>query len=97
MMKLGPLELQCRYGIPVYRELTLLLNIICTKEVIDITILYQALGAPESNAERHACRLNCKAAVDIRQDKTPMAEHVFNVNGCGYGTNVSAPKINAPN
>src|SRR5712691_7187201 len=91
------MRLQHRDGIPVHRELILLPNVVCTKGSFDITILYQALGAPESNTERCMCGLNCKAAVDIRQDKTAMAEYTFNINRCGYGTNVSAPKMNARN
>jgi hypothetical protein len=83
-------------GIPVNSEVTLLpSNLVCTKRGLDISIFYQTLGAPQSNTERRARRLNCKAVANIRKDKTPMAEDTFNVNACGYGTMVSAPKTNA--
>ena len=39
-------------------------------------------------------RLDCKAATDVRQDKTATAEDLFNINSCGYGIQVSAPKVN---
>jgi len=38
--------------------------------------------------------LDCKAAADVRQDKMAMAEDLFNINSCGYGIQVSAPKVN---
>jgi len=88
------MELQYWDGIPVHRELILLPNIIGTKRSPDITILYQALGALESNTQGCTCRLNCKPATDIRQKEMAMAEDVFNVNSCGYGANISVPKIN---
>jgi len=88
------MELQYWDGIPVHRELILLPNIVGTKRSPDITILYQALGAPESNTQGCTCRLNCKPATDIRQKEMAMAEDMFNVNSCGYGANISVPKIN---
>ena len=38
--------------------------------------------------------LDCKVATDMRQDKTATAEDSFNVDSCGYGIQVSAPKVN---
>jgi hypothetical protein len=32
------------------------------------------------------CRLDRKAVADMRKDQTAMAEDVFNVNSCSYGT-----------
>ncbi len=55
------MRLQHRDGIPVHRELVLLPNVVCTKGSFDITILYQALGAPESDTERCVCGLVASA------------------------------------
>ena len=81
-------KLQHRDGIPVHGELILLLNIVWTKGSFDISILYQPLGAPESDTERRACGLNCKAATDIRQNEAATAKYTFDINSCGYGMNV---------
>ena len=76
--------------IPAHREFIVLLQVVCTKQSFDITILHQTLGAPQSNTERSMRGLNCKAAADMRKDKTAAAEHTFDVNGCGYVTEGSA-------
>jgi hypothetical protein len=34
--------------------------------------------------------LDCKAAVDISQDKAAMTEDTFNIDSSGYGTKVSS-------
>ena len=94
-MKRSSMRLQHRDGILIHGELALLPNVICTKRGFDITVLYEALLTPESNTESGTHGLNCKAVVDIWQDKMAMAEHTFNVNSCGCGTNNSAHKINA--
>jgi len=87
-------RLQCANGILVHRKLILHpSNLICTNCSSNIAILYQALEAPQFNTKGCVCGLNCEVVVDIRKDKLSMAENMFNIDSCGYGTNASAPKI----
>jgi hypothetical protein len=94
-MRLVTRLLQCVDGIPVRREFLLLLNLVRTKRSYEITIIYQPMGTPQSNADRCTCGLNCKAAADVWENETTSAEDMFDVNSCGYMTKGSAHQINA--
>jgi len=72
-------------GIPVHSKLALLPNnLIGTKRGLNICIFHQTLRAPQSNAKRCACGLDCNVVVDIRENELTMAKDAFNVDTCGY-------------
>src|SRR5260221_12197979 len=88
-------RLQCGDLIPVHSKLVFFpTNYSCTNSHFNVPIFYQTLGAPQSNTERRACGLDCKAAADMRKDQTATTEDTFNVNTCGYRSEVSVPEIN---
>ena len=79
--------------VPVQGKLTIFLNIIQAKRFLDISIMYQTLGAPQSDTDGCTRGLNRKTAMDMWKDKAATAEYPFNINSCGcMGFSTSAKR-----